>query len=67
MCDSNFGPTNSRRFGQNNGFKMVRGLKFHCSQIEKTAVEDGRDKLVTDLTYLEEERWAKIELNEVLQ
>jgi hypothetical protein len=30
VCDSNFGPTYSRRFGQNNGFKMVRGLKFHC-------------------------------------
>jgi hypothetical protein len=30
VCDSNFGPTSSRRFGQNNGFKMVRGLKFHC-------------------------------------
>ena len=28
--DSNFGPTNSLRFGQNNGFIIVRGLKFHC-------------------------------------
>jgi hypothetical protein len=32
VCDSNFGPTNSRGFGQNNGFKMVRGLKFHCKR-----------------------------------
>ena len=27
---SEFGPTNSRCFGKINGFKMVRGLKFHC-------------------------------------
>ena len=30
VCDSNFGPTNSQRIGQNNGFKMVQSLKFHC-------------------------------------
>jgi hypothetical protein len=33
VCYSNFEPKNSRRFGQNNGFKMVWGLKFQyiCS------------------------------------
>ena len=52
MCDSNFGPTYSRRFGQNNGFKMVRGLKFHwCSQSEENdEFEENSEEIRREMT-----------------